>query len=127
MAQIRISDELTAQLATTFELAAKVLRGAQRVKRREQTAEEMLAELDAMPAADLAKHGLERKERLRAASPNPRQWAAAVRELRGVPGLTSWRAVCDHLRVEVGRDSARRRLADWVKHNRPAWLPVPEV
>jgi len=127
MRQISIDDDLISQLAMTFESVAKALRRAQPAKRRQRTADELLAELDAMGPDELARNGLERKGRLRAPSPKPRIWVAGVPELRAIPGLTSWRAISDHLGIAVGGDSARRRLRDWVKKNRPKWPPVPEA
>jgi hypothetical protein len=66
-------------------------------------------------------------DRIRAPSPDPRLWVSRVPELRNVPGLTTWRAICDHLRIEVGGDSARRRLQEWVETNHPQWPKVPDA
>jgi hypothetical protein len=63
----------------------------------------------------------------KAPSPSPEQWAASVSDLKDKKGLTTWRAICDRLKVETAGDSARRKLKNWVKINRPAWPPVPEV
>jgi len=66
-------------------------------------------------------------ERIRAASPDPRLWVSQVPELRLVSRLNSWQAICDHLEIDVGFDSARRKLREWVKRNRPTWAPVPDA
>lgn len=89
----------------------------------ERSLDELFAQLDAVPDA------LERyqeRRRQRAATPDTRLWVGRVSELRAVVGLNNWRAVCDYLDIEVGGDSARRRLQKWVKANRPSWPAVPE-
>lgn len=63
----------------------------------------------------------------KAPSPSPEQWAASVPELTNKGGLTTWKAICDLLKIDTGGDSARRRLKNWVKANRPAWPQVPEL
>lgn len=63
----------------------------------------------------------------KAPSPSPEQWVAGVPELKNKKGLTSWKAICDLLKIDTGGDSARRRLKNWVKVNRPAWPSVPEL
>ena len=63
----------------------------------------------------------------KAASPNPQQWAASVSELKTKKGLGTWQAICDVLKIETAGDSARRKLRNWVKINRPSWPPVPEL
>lgn len=63
----------------------------------------------------------------KAPSPDPAEWAATVPELRTHKTLTSWKAICDVLRVDVGGDSARRRLLAWVKTSRPNWPDVPAI
>lgn len=63
----------------------------------------------------------------KAPSPNPEQWAASVPELENKRGLTTWKAICDLLKIDTGGDSARRRLKNWVKVNRPDWPQVPEI
>jgi hypothetical protein len=65
--------------------------------------------------------------RKKAPSPNAAEWANGVPELKGKKGLNSWKDICDLLKVETGGDSARRRLRNWVKANRPTWPSVPEV
>jgi len=62
----------------------------------------------------------------KALSPSPGQWAASVPDLKGKKGLTTWQAICDLLKIETA-DSARRKLRNWVKANRPAWPPVPAL
>ena len=63
----------------------------------------------------------------KAPSPNARHWAESVPELKRKSGLSSWKAICDHLKIETGGDSARRKLMVWVRENRPAWPDVPDV
>lgn len=63
----------------------------------------------------------------KAPSPNPAQWAATVPELRGHKNLATWQAICDVLRIKVAGDSARRKLRNWVKTNRPNWPDVPAI
>lgn len=60
-------------------------------------------------------------------SPSAKAWASSVTSLKGEPGLNNWKAICDFLNLETGGDSARRRLQNWVKENRPSWPPVPEI
>ena len=67
------------------------------------------------------------KEPKKAPSPDPRKWIASVPELRGKKGLQTWQAVCLLLRVDTAGDSARRKLKNWVKSNRPNWPAVPEI
>lgn len=63
----------------------------------------------------------------KAPSPDPTAWAASVPELRGHRDLNSWRAICNVLRIEVAGDSARRKLRNWVKINKPNWPEVPGI
>ncbi len=70
-----------------------------------------------------AEYSVQRK----AQSPNPMQWAASVPELRSLRNLSSWQAICDVLKIEVAGDSARRKLRNWVKLNRPNWPAVPSI
>jgi len=63
----------------------------------------------------------------KASSPSPNDWLSKIPELRDFAHLKSWKAICDHLGIEVAGDSARRRLRDWVKDNRKKWPIVPEV
>lgn len=62
-------------------------------------------------------------------SPDPYNYASKVHELRwltsGRPFLT-WQQICDSLHIEVGGDSARRKLKRWAEVNRPNWPEVPE-
>lgn len=63
----------------------------------------------------------------RAASPSPTEWLKRISELSSLSGrLRTWSAICRYLGIDVGGDSARRRLSDWVKSNRPDWPNVPE-
>ncbi len=81
-------------------------------------------ELEQLLAESMA---LAKKAPKKAPSPSPEQWAASVPELKNKKGLTTWRAICDLLKIDTGGDSARRRLKNWVKANRPAWPQVPEL
>jgi len=81
-------------------------------------------ELEQLLAESLA---LAKKAPKKAPSPSPEQWAASVPELKSKRGLTTWRAICDLLKIDTGGDSARRKLKNWVKANRPAWPQVPEI
>lgn len=63
----------------------------------------------------------------KAPSPSPQQWAASVPELKNKKGLTTWKAICDLLKIDTAGDSARRRLKNWVKAKRPTWPQVPEL
>ena len=98
---------------------------------REMTADELLAELDALdePGREKFDRGYEEGKRRRAPSPNPQRWALGVSELRGpsVPTLNTWRAICDYLNIPVGGDSARRALQKWAVSHRPNWPPVPDA
>ncbi len=86
-------------------------------KKADDDLEKLLAE--SMAAA--------KKEPKKAPSPNPQQWAASIPELRDKKGLKTWQAVCDLLMIETAGDSARRKLKNWVKANRPSWPPVPAI
>jgi hypothetical protein len=70
---------------------------------------------------------LARKEPTKAASPRAQQWAALVPELKNKASLTTWKALCDHLKIQTGGDSARRRLKNWVKEHKPHWPAVQEI
>jgi ADP-heptose:LPS heptosyltransferase len=86
-------------------------------KKVDDDLEQLLAE--AMAAA--------KKEPKKVPSPSPQQWAASVPELRNKKGLSTWQAVCELLKIETAGDSARRRLKNWVKANRPKWPSVPGI
>jgi|HubBroStandDraft_1064217.scaffolds.fasta_scaffold01678_3 predicted transcriptional regulator len=63
----------------------------------------------------------------KAPSPSPIQYASMVPELKKRPNLTTWKSITDFLSIETAGDSARRKLAGWVKMNRPDWPPVPVI
>lgn len=63
----------------------------------------------------------------KAPSPSPSDWVATVPELEKRKGLSTWKAICNHLKVNTAGDSARRKLKNWVKTNRPSWPPVPDI
>ena len=93
---------------------------------RNPSVAELLAELDALPEAELKNHATGKlKQRSRAPSPDPKDWVSRVPELSRVPNLESWKAICDKLGIEVAGDSARRRLRDWTRTHRPNWPTVP--
>lgn len=60
-------------------------------------------------------------------SPSAQQWIALVPELKNKRGLTTWKSLCDHLKIQTGGDSARRRLKNWVKEHKPTWPEVPGI
>lgn len=68
-----------------------------------------------------------RKEPKKTPSPSPQQWAASVPELKGRNDLNTWKEVCVLLKIDTAGDSARRKLKNWVKANRPNWPSVPEI
>ncbi len=94
-----------------------------------ELSERLLKELEDLPEAigRLEIPGWDIRRRERKPSPDASAWVASVPDLAGVPGLKAWRAVCTHLGVEVGGDSARRRLQTWVAANRPEWPVVPDA
>lgn len=63
----------------------------------------------------------------KAVTPSVGDWVGSVPELKNRKGLTTWKAVCTSLRIDTAGDSARRKLKSWVKSNRPAWPPVPDI
>lgn len=63
----------------------------------------------------------------KAVTPSVGDWVASVPDLKNRKGLTSWKAVCTLLRIDTAGDSARRKLKNWVKSNRPGWPPVPDI
>ncbi len=63
----------------------------------------------------------------KAPTPSAIEWAATVPELKKRRHLTTWKAITDSLDIDTLGDSARRKLAAWVKTNRPNWPPVPEI
>jgi len=94
----------------------RVLQGTSGIaskKPKDLDANELLAELMGTPK--------------RAASPSAAAWAASVHELKAKHGLGNWRSICDALKIDTGGDSARRKLQNWVKANRPNWPPVPDA
>lgn len=75
----------------------------------------------------LLAESLGRRPLKKAISPSPQQWVTSVKELKLNKNLNTWKAVCDFLNIETAGDSARRKLRNWVKANRPDWPSVPEV
>lgn len=95
----------------------RVLQQCIKPKKANDELEQLLAESMAMA----------KKTPKKAPSPSPEQWAASVPDLKNKKGLTTWQTICDLLKIETAGDSARRKLKNWVKANRPAWPPVPEL
>lgn len=93
------------------------------------SAEEMLAELESMSEEELEilERRVKEKRAKRASSPKRGSWVVNVPELRAIPGLRTWKDICNHLGIETDGDSARRRLKNWVKRNRPGWPDVPDI
>ena len=60
-------------------------------------------------------------------SPDSQQWATSIPELKAKNGLDTWKSICDLLKIETAGDSARRKLSNWVKANRPNWPAVPAI
>ncbi|OIN94519.1 MAG: hypothetical protein AUJ20_00410 [Comamonadaceae bacterium CG1_02_60_18] len=60
-------------------------------------------------------------------TPSVSAWVERVPELKNRTGLNSWKAVCVQLNIETAGDSARRRLKNWVRVNRPEWPNVPDI
>lgn len=79
----------------------------------DQLLAEAMAEASAMPK--------------KVSSPSAEEWASSVPELKAKRGLGTWKAICDLLKIETAGDSARRKLKNWVKANRPSWPPVPDL
>ena len=63
----------------------------------------------------------------KAPSPNAAEWAASVSDLKLKRGLNTWKAICNALKIDTAGDSARRKLKNWVKVNRPSWPAVPDI
>jgi hypothetical protein len=63
----------------------------------------------------------------KAPTPSVAMWVASVPELKNRKGLTTWKAVCSLLKIDTAGDSARRKLKNWVKANRPGWPHVPDI
>ena len=93
-------------------------------------ADTLLAELSNMSdeefAAKYPRHEKPR-ERIRAPSPSPHLWLNNVPELMSLKHLRNWADICKHLHIDVGADSARRRLKEWVATHRPTWPAVPDA
>lgn len=87
-------------------------------------AEDDMEPLNRLLAESMA---LAKKEPKRAPSPSAGQWIALVPELKNKRGLSSWKALCDHLKIQTGGDSARRRLKNWVREHKPTWPEVPGI
>lgn len=84
-------------------------------------------DLDKLLAESMALMAARKKDPKKAPSPDARQWVESVSELKSKKGLSSWKAVCEFLKISTGGDSARRRLKNWVKEHKPAWPEVPDV
>lgn len=107
---------------------AAISRNSEEVARKPSVVEELLAELAAMDESEfLTKHPNFEKPRLRvrASSPDVQQWIGKVPELARNTSLRTWQDICNHLQIEVGADSARRKLSTWVRLHKPSWPQVP--
>jgi hypothetical protein len=57
----------------------------------------------------------------------PFNWLESVRltgddhDLNGLNNPRSWKTICDFLQIDVGQDSAHRRLEQWLQRNKPQW------
>ena len=63
----------------------------------------------------------------KAPTPSPTDWVLAVPELKSKKGLHTWKAICVLLKINTAGDSARRKLKNWVRLNRPEWPAVPDI
>jgi hypothetical protein len=64
----------------------------------------------------------------KAGTPSVADWVLSVPDLKSRRGLLhSWKAVCDLLKIDTGGDSARRKLKNWVRTNKPNWPTVPDI
>jgi hypothetical protein len=63
----------------------------------------------------------------KAPTPSVTEWVVSVPELKNRKGLITWKAVCMLLKIDTAGNSARRKLKNWVKANRPDWPPVPDI
>jgi hypothetical protein len=84
-------------------------------------------ELEQLLKDAMAEAALKKKEVKKTPSPSARKWVDSVPELQNKKALGSWREICNFLKIDVGRDSARRALKSWVKAHKPDWPSVPEV
>lgn len=99
-------------------------------KEQEPLADRLLDELSNMSDEEfMAKYPRHEKPRvrIRAPSPSPSLWLNNVPELVSLKHLRNWVDICKHLHIDVGTDSARRRLKEWVATHRPSWPAVPEA
>lgn len=70
---------------------------------------------------------LARSIQKKAPTPSAIEWARSVPELAKFKHLTTWKAICDQLDIETLGDSARRKLAVYVRQEHPQWPPVPDI
>ncbi len=68
-----------------------------------------------------------KREPKKAPTPSVGAWVEMIPELKTRKGLGNWKAVCVLLEIETAGDSARRKLKNWVKANRPEWPDVPDI
>jgi hypothetical protein len=64
--------------------------------------------------------------RVKDKSPSAYEWSREVPELARI-SFSNWKQICDHLKIKVEGDSARRKLERWVEKNKPNWPPVPRA
>ena len=79
------------------------------------------------PLGDSVAAGSKKSEAKKAPTPSPEEWIATIPDLKGRKGLHTWKAICVLLKIDTAGDSARRRLKNWVKVNRPNWPAVPDI
>lgn len=84
---------------------------------------------DASPRRTKIAKRLTNHARMGSKSPSPSayDWSKGVSELSKLSGRVTWRAICDHLGIQVGGDSARRALKHWARENRRGWPSIPEL
>ncbi|MEK0337749.1 MAG: type I restriction endonuclease [Nitrosopumilus sp.] len=78
------------------------------------------------PPVSIIKHTHNIDKRTKTPTPSVRDWLMKIPDLKSVQNLNSWRSICDYLKIDVGSDSARRKLNKWIKENRPEWPDIPE-
>ena len=63
----------------------------------------------------------------KSSSPPVNDWINQIPELKGItPSLKTWKSICQRLNIDLRGASARLKLEDWVKENKPEWPEVPQ-
>jgi hypothetical protein len=94
------------------------------LKNQSKPRKEGFEELDKLLAESMALKNAGPKKAL---SPSAQIWATTVPELKNKKNLTTWKAICDFLKINTAGDSARRKLRNWVKENKSDWPEVPGI